>query len=61
MVGGLLLIDSSLDCSHMGRGVAVFIRHVQIRPGFDQFFNIVNIPTAYSLKKRGAAVDVWGV
>ena len=55
VVGGLLLVDPGLDRGHMGRGVALFIRHVQIRPGFDQFFNIVNIPTAYSLKKRGAA------
>ncbi len=41
MVGGLLLIDSSLDSSHMGRGVAVFIRHVQIRPGYAPKFTKV--------------------
>ena len=58
VVGGLLLVDPALDRGHMGRGVAVLVRLVQIRPGFDQIFNIVNIPAAHRLKKRRAAVDI---
>ena len=55
VVGGLLLVDPGLDRGHMGRGVAVLVRLVQIRPGFNQIVNIANIPAAYGLKKRGAA------
>ncbi len=61
VVVGLLLVDPGLDRGHMGRGVAVLVRLVQIHPGFDQIFKIANIPAAYGLKKQGEAVDVWGV